>query len=92
MTDDLRAILTATLLAERERLVACVSKSTHHGHLNTDELAVRMRYADAYGDLPLVRCSCGHPVSMYDHDDAGRCERCDDRAERTPVGVTLVEP
>lgn len=39
MTDDLRAILTATLLAERERLVACVSKSTHHGHLDTDELA-----------------------------------------------------
>ena len=92
MTDDLRAILTATLLAERERLVACVSKSTRHGHLNTDELAVRMRYADAYGDLPVVRCSCGRVVSMYDHDDARRCDCCDDRVGRTPVAVTLVEP
>jgi hypothetical protein len=92
VTDDLRAILAATMLAERERLVACVSKSTHHGHLDTDELAVRMRYADAYGDLPDLVCPNGHRVYLDDHDDAGRCERCDERANRTPVAVTLVEP
>lgn len=92
MTDDLRAILIATLLAERERLVACVSKSTHYGHLDTDELAVRMRYADAYGDLPDLVCPNGHRVYLYDHDDAGRCERCDERANRTPAAVTLAEP
>lgn len=92
MTDDLRAILAATMLAERERLVACVSKSTHHGHLNTDELAVRMRYADAYGDLPVVRCPRGHIVPMDDCEDRGRCGLCDEwTMGRTPVGVTWVD-
>ncbi len=92
MTDNLRATLAATLLAERERLVACVSKSTHYGHLNTDELAVRMRYANVYGDLPDLVCPNGHRVYLYDHYESGRCERCDEHTERTPVGVTLVEP